>query len=72
MMHKVLHQQLKDRIKPELCNFKIVLLFIVDLEKIKPVMCKKQETFYLEEKIKEKITIFLLYEFFWPFFSLFL
>lgn len=63
MMHKVLHRQLKDRIRPELCNFKIVLLFIVGLEKIKPIMCKKKETFYLKEKIKEKNTIFLLYNF---------
>lgn len=47
MMHK-LHQQIKDRIKPELCNFRVALLFIVGLEKLKPVKLKKQRTFYLK------------------------
>lgn len=47
MMHK-LHQPIKDRIKPELRNFRVVLLFIVGLEKLKPVKPKKQGMFYLK------------------------
>lgn len=50
MIHK-LYQQIKDRIKPELCNFKVVLLFIMGLEKLKPVKPKKQGTFSLKQKI---------------------
>lgn len=42
------HQQIKDRIKPEFCNVWVVLLFIVGLEKVKPVKPKKHGTFYLK------------------------